>query len=117
MSVTQTVSEGPQEAMRNRQLDRDSDHAGQPPAPPGQAGSHTGGSLTRVTANFTPRAMAALDRLCEKTGDSRTDVLNMAVMVYETILDLTREDDGKTLRVLVPRNDKETEVRVLQFVG
>jgi hypothetical protein len=69
--------------------------------------------LTRVTANFTPRAIASLDRIAEKTGDSRTDVLNRAVMAYETVLELIQEGDGRTLRVQLPNG----EVRILQFIG
>ncbi len=38
--------------------------------------------LTKVSANFVPRAVAALDRASEITGDSRTDVLNCAVQMY-----------------------------------
>ncbi|WP_345627666.1 hypothetical protein [Rugosimonospora acidiphila] len=87
--------------------------SGQPPTPPAASPAHTGGSLTRVTANFTPRAAASLERIAEKTGDSRTDVLNMAVMAYETILELIEEGDGRTLRVQLPNG----EVRVLQFIG
>jgi hypothetical protein len=69
--------------------------------------------LTRVTANFTPRAIASLDRIAEMTGDSRTDVLNRAVMAYETVLELIQEGDGRTLRVQLPNG----EVRILQFIG
>jgi hypothetical protein len=84
-----------------------------PPAPPAQHAGHTGGSLTRVTANFTPRAIASLDRISGQTGDSRTDVLNMAVMAYETVLGLIADGDGRTLRVQLP----DGEVRILQFIG
>ncbi len=83
--------------------------------PGGSAAQPTAGSggLTRVTANFTPRAMASLERVSEKTGDSRTDVLNMAVMAYETVLELIAAGDGRTLRVELPNG----EVRILQFIG
>jgi hypothetical protein len=57
--------------------------------------------------------MASLERVSSRTGDSRTDVLNMAVMAYETILQLIEEGDGRTLRVQLPNG----EVRVLQFIG
>lgn len=97
-------------------MESDSDaprSSGQPPTPPANNAAHSGGSLTRVTANFTPRAMASLERVSEKTGDSRTDVLNMAIMAYETVLDLIEEGGGRTLRVQMPNG----EVRVLQFIG
>jgi hypothetical protein len=113
MSLLHNVSDGthgetenpPPTDRRRRRIE--------PPAPPAQSNSHTGGSLTRVTANFTPRAMGSLERVSEKTGDSRTDVLNRAVMAYETMIDLLEEGDGRTLRVQLPNG----EVRVLQFIG
>lgn len=42
--------------------------------------------LTRVTANFVPRAMVALDVAVEVTGDTRTDCLNRAIQVYALIV-------------------------------
>jgi len=114
MSLLQNVSGEPQAEMESHPSDgRVRRRRSEPPTPPAQSSPHTGGSLTRVTANFTPRAMASLDRVSEKTGDSRTDVLNRAVMAYETLLDLIEEGDGRTLRVRLP-ND---EVRVLHFIG
>jgi hypothetical protein len=47
--------------------------------------------LTKVSANFVPRAMAALDLASEITGDSRTDVLNRAVQVYAYFAKMTEE--------------------------
>lgn len=70
------------------------------------------GSLTRVTVNLTPRAVACLDRLTAATGDSRTDVLNRAAMAYEVLLDLIEESGGRNLRVQLA-----DEVRVLRFIG
>ena len=66
-----------------------------------------------MTANFTPRAIASLDRVTDTTGDSRTDVLNKAVMAYETILELIDEGGRRTLRVQMPNG----EIRILQFIG
>ena len=80
---------------------------------PDAASPRPTGALTRVTANFTPRAMASLDRVSEQTGDSRTDVLNRAVMAYETMLNLIEEGDGRTLRIALP----DGEIRVLHFIG
>jgi hypothetical protein len=57
--------------------------------------------------------MASLERVSARTGDSRTDVLNMAIMAFETVLDLIEEGDGRTLRIHLPNG----EVRVLQFIG
>src|SRR5690349_2658768 len=98
MSVLHNVSGATRGDKENaRSTGRQDGHEGEPPAPPAQHAMHTGGSLTRVTANFTPRAMASLERVSAKTGDSRTDVLNMAVMAFETVLDLIAEGDGRTL--------------------
>ena len=69
--------------------------------------------MTRVTANFTPRAIASLERVADKTGDSRTDVLNRAIMAYETILDLIEEGGGRSLRIQMPNG----EIQILQFIG
>ncbi|WP_433615181.1 hypothetical protein ACQP2P_10805 [Dactylosporangium sp. CA-139114] len=114
MSVLQNVSEETHIDADSRVPDnRRRRRSGQPPAPTERNSAHTGGSLTRVTANFTPRAMAALDRVSEKTGDSRTDVLNMAVMAYEALVELVDEGDGRSLRVQMPNG----EVRILHFLG
>lgn len=44
--------------------------------------------LTRVTANLTPRATAALDRLCVD-GTNRTDAINRACLLAAVVQDLT----------------------------
>jgi len=112
MSVLHNVSKETQIDAEGRNADTPRRRSGQPPQPPERSSAHTGGSLTRVTANFTPRGMAALDRVSEKTGDSRTDVLNRAVMAYETLLELIEEGDGRSLRVKIG-----DEVRILHFLG
>jgi hypothetical protein len=114
MSVLHTVSGNVREDadIGASGAEQDRPAGRQPPAAP-STGGHTGGPLTRVTANFTPRAIASLERISVRTGDSRTDVLNMAVMAYETILELIEEGDGRTLRIQLPNG----EVRVLQFIG
>jgi hypothetical protein len=109
MSVRHNVSDGTQPDTENPHSDSKPRRRGGDPVPP----PHTGGALTRVTANFTPRAMASLERVSDKTGDSRTDVLNRAVMAYETVLDLIAEGDGRTLRIKLPNGEE----RVLQFIG
>jgi hypothetical protein len=81
------------------------------PDSPRQQDSGTRSSLTRVTANFTPRA-AALDRIAAETGDSKTDILNRSVMVYEAFLELM-EQSGGNLRVV--HTDGSTER--LWFIG
>lgn len=68
--------------------------------------------LTRVTANFTPRAMAALDEVAAATGDSKTDILNRSVMVYKVFLELLERGDG-VLHVTYPDGTEEH----LRFLG
>ena len=114
MSVVQNVSEGTRSDTSNRNPDSERRSRDiEPPNPPLAGSAQTGGSLTRVTANFTPRAMASLERVAENTGDSRTDVLNKAVMAYEAILELIEEGGRRSLRVQMP----DGEIRVLQFIG
>lgn len=84
----------------------------EPPTPPGQQESGTGGSLTRVTANFTPRAIASLEKIAAETGDSKTDILNRSVMVYEVFLELM-ERSGGTLHLTYPDGTEER----LRFLG
>ena len=113
MSVQHNASEGLQ---RDTKPSRDSvGRSGrrgrrEPDAPSTDTGS--GGSLTRVTANFTPRAMAALDDVAASTGDSKTDILNRSVMVYQVFLELV-ERGGGTLRVRFADGTEEN----LRFVG
>lgn len=77
-----------------------------------QSSPSAGGSLTRITANLTPRATRSLERITELTGDSKTDVLNRSVMLMEIFLDLLERGQGK-VRV---RYDDGTE-EVLRLVG
>lgn len=79
-----------------------------PGTDPGEpAGTATGRSfkprqpeLTKVSANFVPRAIAALDLASEITGDSRTDVLNRAVQVYAYLVKAA--DEGSLVFVENP---------------
>jgi hypothetical protein len=116
MSLLQNVPEGTQGGTMDQETDtasrRPRRSRGGPPATPGQQDVSTGGSLTRVTANFTPRAMAALERVSDETGDSKTDVLNRAVLVYQTFLELMEQGNG-TLHVVYPDGSRER----LRFMG
>src|SRR2546430_498477 len=74
-------------------------------------GSGGGGGLVRVTVNLTPAALQALDRLCEATGYSKTDVINRALQVYEVWQELADRNGGP---VTVKHKDGETErIRLL----
>ena len=56
--------------------------------------------LTKVSANFVNRAMAALEMASEITGDNQTDVLNRSVQVYAYIAKMI--DEGKLVFVEDP---------------
>jgi hypothetical protein len=77
-----------------------------PPSATTPAQPHSGGSLTRVTANFTPRAMAALEQIANRTGDSKTDILNTSVMVMDVLLEML-ERSGGVLHVIYPGGTEE----------
>jgi hypothetical protein len=62
--------------------------------------------LTRVTANFTPRGHAALERVIERTGDSKTDILITAVMIMDVLLGMLDRSDG-VLHVIYPDGTDE----------
>jgi hypothetical protein len=59
----------------------------------GQANRPAG--LTKISANFTPRATTALQTASELSGDNQTDVLNRSVQVYAYICKL--EHEGKLI--------------------
>lgn len=67
----------------------------------GQGGD--GGDLTRATVNLTPRAMAALGELEQRTGDPRTDIINRAVQVL-AVMEEQAERAGVTT-VSMPWDD------------
>lgn len=52
-------------------------------------------SLTKLTVNLTPRAVAAMASAAERTGDSKTDTINRALIVYDVVLDLMEQGGGK----------------------
>lgn len=54
--------------------------------------------LTKVSANFTERAMIALAVAAEVTGDTHTDCLNRAIQVYALVV--RRIDDGGKLQFI-----------------
>lgn len=60
--------------------------------------------LTKVSANFIPRSITALDAAAERLGDTRTETLNRSVQLYDLITAhianggkvLLRDADGET---------------------
>lgn len=81
------------------------------------AGAGTGESrhrppeLTKVSANFQRRAVAALEVASDVTGDSRTDVLNRAVQFYAYLV--KKAEEGKLIFVEDPETG--TRERVVFF--
>jgi hypothetical protein len=63
------------------------------PEPPSGLGG-SGNQLTRVTVNLTPRAMDALERLSDKTGATKTDLINRSLQILNLIDDIMQEDGG-----------------------
>jgi hypothetical protein len=108
MSLLQTVPGQVQEdadaPKSDTRLPDSRDGKGTPPTPPEQNAAGGGGSLTRVTANFVPRSMAALEEVSARTGDSRTDILNRAVLVYKAFLEMSVDD---VLTVIGPDGTQE----------
>lgn len=50
--------------------------------------------LTRVTVNLTVKSMAALDRITEADGCSKTDAINRSLQVYALVNELIRRCGG-----------------------
>ncbi|MFD0685389.1 hypothetical protein [Actinomadura fibrosa] len=56
------------------------------------------GAKERVTVNLTGRGAAALSDLVRRTGDSKTDVINRALSVYELVERITDEGGAVFVR-------------------
>lgn len=56
------------------------------------------GAKERVTVNLTGRGAGALSELVRRTGDSKTDVINRALSVYELIERITDEGGAVFVR-------------------
>ncbi|WP_207944922.1 hypothetical protein [Actinomadura rubrisoli] len=76
-------------------------------APPGDST----GTKERVTVNLTGRGAGALGELVRRTGDSKTDVINRALIVYELIERIT--DEGGAVFVREPDSAELERVRFL----
>lgn len=48
--------------------------------------------LTRLTVNLTPAARSALEDAALRTGDTRTDTVNIALMLYAQIAELAEHE-------------------------
>jgi|SRR5260370_42305593 len=70
-----------------------------------------GSPLERVTVNLVARASAALQRLSDRTGDSRTDIINRAILVY----DFTNEITSRGGAIYV-RESKSSELQLVKVL-
>jgi hypothetical protein len=96
------VDAGPAPGSRRRRAAPHGDGQSPDPDPPGGGG----GGLVRVTVNLTPKAFDALKRSCEVTGDTKTDTINRALLVYELIQRLS-EQGGGSLTMVNGKGEKE----------
>jgi hypothetical protein len=60
----------------------------------------------RVTVNLTSRVYDALEEACAKTGDTKTDTINRAILVYQLIHRLS-EEGGGTLTLISQDGTRE----------
>ncbi len=67
--------------------------------------------LTKVSANFVNRALAALEIASEITGDNQTDVINRSVQVYAYIMKMM--DEGKLIFVEDPKTGAKERLILL----
>jgi hypothetical protein len=69
------------------------------------------GPLERVTVNLTARASQALQNAADLTGDSKTDTINRALLVYSYLMGVT-ENEGD----IYVREPKDNEARLLKMI-
>lgn len=67
--------------------------------------------LTKVSANFVPRAVVAMEIASELTQDNQTDVLNRAVQLYAYLM--KAEADGKLIFTEDPRTGAKERLVLL----
>lgn len=53
-----------------------------PPDQTNPGGDGKGSSLERVTVNLTPKSVAAMNRITQLTGDTKTEAINKALQFY-----------------------------------
>jgi hypothetical protein len=81
-----------------------------PPGPPRASTPRgSGASLSKVTVNLVPRAVAALEEASELTHDTKTETINRALQLYAWFQRMT--DAGCEFRVVDP-NGSQTELKV-----
>lgn len=68
--------------------------------------------LTRLTVNLTPRAVAAMEESAARDGDSKTDVVNRALQLYNLVCRFASVDSTGLISLL-DREGKQIKVAVL----
>jgi hypothetical protein len=66
--------------------------------------------LERITVNLTPRAAEALNQACKLTGDSKTDSVNRALLVYAYLEEIMQHGGSIYLK-----SAKDAELERLHF--
>jgi hypothetical protein len=78
--------------------------------PPDERGHGGNGPLERVTVNLIARASRALQRVVDRTGDSKTDAINRAIQVYAYLVEI--DANGGTITV---RETKGSDPQLLKM--
>jgi hypothetical protein len=69
-----------------------------------------GSSLERVTVNLTTRSVAAMERISELTGDTKTDAINKALQFYGHIQEFL--DSGGALYMRDPGSSELDRIKI-----
>lgn len=80
-------------------------------APRRRDGSHGNSPLDRVTVNLVRRASEALQRVSDRTGDTKTDCLNRAVQIYDYLDEITSQ--GGDIYI---RESKDSELQLVKML-
>jgi hypothetical protein len=67
-------------------------------------------SNTKLTVNLVPAAMTALELAALVTEDSRTDVVNRAIQVYEYLMNRVANGDEVIIR------SKDGTIELIKFL-
>ena len=79
------------------------------PTIPPDADDNGGDGRKKITAWFSPKSVAAIERLHRRSTDTQTDVLNKGVQFYAEIMDLI--DRGGAIYLREPGADEAERVR------
>ncbi|MGW4461104.1 hypothetical protein [Micromonospora sp. NPDC004704] len=66
-----------------------------------------GHRLTKVTVNLTPRAVDAMESVCGRARESKTEAINRALPLLLVLDELLHRSDGRGLLVVQPDGSVE----------